>query len=161
MVWQLRRATFDDLDAIMAIETTTFGSDAWSAATMSAELRNANTYYIVAFVPETPGAIVAYAGLLAPRRAAQADIQTIAVVETSRRQGLGHTLVRSLITEARSRGADEVFLEVRADNPAAQSVYASIGFERIAVRAAYYQPEGVDAIVMRYVIPEPTVVVAS
>jgi [ribosomal protein S18]-alanine N-acetyltransferase len=161
MVWQLRRAGVDDLDAIMAIESSTFGSDAWSVPMMRAELRNPNTYYLVAFEPESPSSIDGYAGLLAPRRAEQADIQTIAVVPTARRQGLGHTLVHALIGEARTRGASEIFLEVRADNPDAQRVYASIGFESISVRAAYYQPEGVDAIVMRYTIPEPTTVVTS
>jgi ribosomal protein S18 acetylase RimI-like enzyme len=40
-------------------------------------------------------------------------------------------------------------LEVRADNVVAQSLYASRGFEVIATRAKYYQPAGVDALVMR------------
>jgi N6-L-threonylcarbamoyladenine synthase/ribosomal-protein-alanine N-acetyltransferase len=61
----------------------------------------------------------------------------------------------SLIAEARDRGATEVFLEVRADNPPAQQLYERLGFEPIAVRAAYYQPEGVDAVIMRLSIPAP------
>jgi ribosomal-protein-alanine N-acetyltransferase len=32
-----------------------------------------------------------------------------------------------------------------------------LGFEQIAVRSKYYQPDGVDAIVMKLVIPEPMV----
>jgi ribosomal protein S18 acetylase RimI-like enzyme len=55
----------------------------------------------------------------------------------------------ALLDEARSRDAAEVFLEVRADNPNAQQLYASLGFEQIAVRAQYYQPDGVDAHIMR------------
>jgi ribosomal protein S18 acetylase RimI-like enzyme len=43
----------------------------------------------------------------------------------------------------------EDFLEVRADNPVAQAMYTAFGFERIAVRPRYYQPDGVDAWVMR------------
>jgi ribosomal protein S18 acetylase RimI-like enzyme len=54
-----------------------------------------------------------------------------------------------LLLEAKSRGAREVFLEVRADNPVARSLYDSLGFEQIAVRARYYQPDGVDAHIMR------------
>jgi ribosomal protein S18 acetylase RimI-like enzyme len=42
-----------------------------------------------------------------------------------------------------------VFLEVRAGNEVAQRLYASLGFERIAVRPRYYQPGGEDAWVMR------------
>jgi N6-L-threonylcarbamoyladenine synthase/ribosomal-protein-alanine N-acetyltransferase len=61
----------------------------------------------------------------------------------------------SLIKEARKRGAREVFLEVRADNPTAQRLYLRLGFEEIGVRPGYYQPDNVDALVMRLRIPEP------
>lgn len=160
MTWQLRRATGDDLEAIMAIETTVFAGDAWSTESMRGELADRHGYYLVAFPPGEPERIEAYAGLRAPLRERQADIQTIAVAETARRRGLGRVLMQRMIAEARERGAKELFLEVRADNPSAQSLYDSLGFEAIAVRPKYYQPDGVDAIVMRLTIPEPTVSVA-
>jgi ribosomal-protein-alanine acetyltransferase len=161
MTWQLRRAGIADLDAIMAIESTTFGSDAWSRPAMRAELLGPHSYYLVAFPLGEPERIEAYAGLLAPARSLQSDIQTIAVAETARRQGLGRTLMHTLISEARTRGAQEVFLEVRADNPSAETLYLSLGFEQIAVRANYYQPDGVDAHIMRLVITEPTIELAE
>jgi len=157
MTWQLRRADEGDLDAIMAIEGPTFGADAWSSEVMRAELASSNTHYLVAFPVGTPQRIEGYAGLLAPRGAQQGDIQTIAVAESARRRGLGRTLVLSLINAARDRGAREIFLEVRADNPGAQALYVSLGFEQIAVRPRYYQPDGVDALIMRALVPEPTV----
>jgi ribosomal-protein-alanine N-acetyltransferase len=43
----------------------------------------------------------------------------------------------------------EVFLEVRADNPVAQALYASEGFLEIGRKARYYQPDDVDAVVMK------------
>jgi [ribosomal protein S18]-alanine N-acetyltransferase len=141
----------------MGIETSVFAGDAWSQETMRAELSNRHAHYLVAFRPDAPDIIDGYAGLLAPKRSVQADIQTIAVAQSARRRGLGRTLVLALIGEARSRGATEVFLEVRADNPDAQRLYVSLGFEQVAVRAAYYQPDGVDAIVMRLAIREPSV----
>ncbi len=156
MVWKLRRAGVDDLDAIMAIENATFATDAWSAPLMRSELKGAHTYYLVAEGEGVDG----YAGLLAPRGSGQADIQTIAVLESARGQGLGRTLMNALLSEARTRGAEHVFLEVRADNPAAQQLYDSLGFERIDVRRNYYQPDGVDAIIMRLTMPAPTVVTA-
>ena len=155
MTWQLRRATADDLDELMAIEHELFGTDAWSRESMAAELADRNGYYLVAFPVGSPQQIDAYAGLRAPRGAPQADIQTIAVVEGARRQGLGRVLMLTLIDEARQRGASELFLEVRADNPGAQALYESLGFEAIAVRPRYYQPDGVDAVIMRLTIPEP------
>jgi len=153
MTWQLRRATPADLDAIMAIETDVFPEDAWSTDTMRAELADRNGYYLVAFPVGDPGRIDAYAGLRSPRRL-PADIQTIAVTEAARRQGLGRVLMQRLIAEARERGAGEVFLEVRADNPSAQALYLSLGFEQIAKRPNYYGA-GLDALVMRLAIPTP------
>jgi ribosomal-protein-alanine N-acetyltransferase len=164
MSWQLRRAGTDDLDAIMRLETGTFGSDAWSRGAMRSELASSHAYYLVAEPADADPAsgesagmdgIAGYAGLLAPQGARQADIQTIAVAEGARRGGLGRTLMQSLVTEARKRGAEEVFLEVRADNPGAQTLYLQLGFEQIAVRVGYYQPDGVDALVMRLVVPAP------
>jgi ribosomal-protein-alanine N-acetyltransferase len=160
MTWQLRRATPDDLDAIMAIEHTVFASDAWSEESMAAELGDRHGYYLVAFPVGEPSRVEAYAGLRAPNREPQADIQTIAVAGTARRQGLGRVLMQTLIGEARQRGAQEVFLEVRADNPGAQALYESLGFEAIAIRPRYYQPDDVDAIVMRLIVVEPEVTVA-
>ena len=155
MGWQLRRASPLDLDAIMEIEHAVFPADAWTRESMGHELANRHSYYLVAAPVDEPTRLDAYAGLLAPRGASQADIQSVAVVETARRQGLARTLVQALLAEARDRGAREVFLEVRVDNPAAERLYDSLGFERIAVRKGYYQPDNVDAAVMRLAVTEP------
>jgi ribosomal-protein-alanine acetyltransferase len=154
VIWQIRQANVDDVDAIMAIESATFGSDAWSRESMLAELANPNTFYLAAGRDER---LEGYAGLLAPRGAEQADVQTIAVLESARGSGLGRALMNIMLSEARSRRATEVFLEVRADNPGPRHLYESLGFEQVSVRKRYYRP-GVDAIVMRLELPEPTVV---
>ncbi len=155
MSWQLRRASTDDLGAIMQLESGTFGTDAWSDDAMLSDLKNPQCYYLVAERVGFPGVVDGYAGLFAPQGATECDIQTIAVAKDARRGGLGRTLMQSLIGEARRRGAGQVFLEVRADNPGAQHLYETLGFEQIAVRVAYYQPDGVDANVMRIAVPEP------
>ena len=155
MTWMLRRATLGDLEAIMAIEETTFATDAWSPDTMHRELQSPHTHYLVAVRVDDPTVVDGYAGLLAPKGVTDADIQTIAVAVSARRHGLGRTMMRQLMTEARQRGAGQVFLDVRADNPGAQALYRTLGFERIAVRAGYYQPDNVDAIVMRLRIAPP------
>jgi len=165
VTWLLRRATADDLEAIMELERATFPSDAWSAETMRAELESRNTYYLVARAGAGDGGdareLDGYAGLMSPRGAPEADIQTIAVSQRVRRRGLGRTLMNALLSEARDRGAREVFLEVRADNPAAIDLYERLGFERLAVRAAYYQPDGVDALVMRLRVRAPETTLAG
>jgi ribosomal-protein-alanine N-acetyltransferase len=157
VTWQLRRAGVADLDAIMAIETSVFTTDAWTSDAMRADLLSEHCYYLVAVPADgapLSGDIAGYAGLLAPRGAKEGDIQTIAVAPEARRRGLGRVLMTSLLNEARRRGAREVFLEVRADNPNAEALYASLGFERLGVRPGYYQPDNVDAIVMRAAVPQ-------
>lgn len=161
MTWMLRRAGERDLAAIMLIENGTFGTDAWSAENMRAELVSEHCHYLVAVRVDDPSIIDGYGGVLAPKGGADADIQTIAVAEPARRHGLGRTLMLQLMTEARRRGAAQVFLEVRADNPGAQSLYEVLGFEAIAVRAGYYQPDNVDAVVMRHIVAAPAAGLAS
>jgi len=153
MTWQLRRATIHDVEAIMALETHIFENDAWSTEMMARDVTDPGCYYLVAFPPDEPDRIVAYAGLQAAHRSPESDIQTIAVADEARGRGLGRVLMLSLITEARKRGARETFLEVRADNPGAQHLYRSLGFADLGVRRGYYQPDNVDAIVMRLTIP--------
>jgi [ribosomal protein S18]-alanine N-acetyltransferase len=148
--FQLRRATVDDLDQIMHLETSIFVNDAWSRESMRRELGSRHCYYLAGSTEDDPATIVGYAGLLAPRGSKDADIQTIGVSPAMRRMGLGRALVLALLAEATERRAQDVFLEVRADNPGAQTLYRDLGFEQIGVRPRYYQPDDVDALVMRF-----------
>ena len=50
------------------------------------------------------------------------------------------------------RGCLEVLLEVREDNPRARRLYLREGFTEVGIRRGYYQPSGVDAVVMRKVL---------
>jgi ribosomal-protein-alanine acetyltransferase len=151
----LRRAGVADLDAIMVLERATFVDDAWPADAMRRELDSAQTYYLVAVDDAQPGSVHGYAGLLAGAGSGEGDIQTIAVAPEYRGTGLGRVLMRTLIDEARRRGAERLFLEVRADNPVARGLYTSLGFAEIGVRPRYYR-HGIDAVVMRLDVP-PTV----
>lgn len=142
----MRAATLDDLDAIMAIERASFPTDAWSEAMMREELASAHTHYVV---EEQAGRLIGYAGLRALPGSRDADVQTIAVGEAARGRGRGRVLLRALLEEAARRRVREVFLDVRADNPVAQALYASEGFAELGRRPGYYQPDDVDAVVMR------------
>ncbi len=146
----IRTANPADLDAIMAIENASFPTDAWSSQAMAAELATDHSHYLV---DEEAGAVVGYAGLRSVRGNPDADIQTIALLEARRGEGRGRAMLRGLLAEASARGAREVFLEVRADNPAAEALYLSEGFEEIGRRPRYYQPDDVDAIVMKVKLP--------
>ncbi|WDH79516.1 ribosomal protein S18-alanine N-acetyltransferase [Microbacterium esteraromaticum] len=142
----LRLATLADLDAVMALERRNFPTDAWSEQTMGTEIASAHNHYLV---DEQGGRIVGYGGLRALPGGTDADIQTIALDAEVRGQGRGRMLLRALLDEAVERGAKEVFLEVRADNPVAMGLYLSEGFAELGRRPRYYQPDDVDAVVMR------------
>lgn len=139
----LRAAEPGDLEAIMGIETATFAQDAWQRRTMEQELRSRANRYFVLTEDET---VIGYAG--ARIVGCESDVQTIAIADGHRSSGRGRAVMKHLMDTARGEGALQMFLEVRADNPVAIDLYESLGFKRIDVRHGYYQPDGVDAVVM-------------
>ena len=75
---------------------------------------------------EREGRIVAYGVmLLAP---GEAQILNLSVVPDARREGLGRTLLRRFVDDARRLGAEQLFLEVRVSNVAAVALYEAEGF---------------------------------
>lgn len=68
----------------------------------------------------------------------EAEILTLAVRPSARRQGLGGRLVgRGAVAAARG-GASRLFLEVAEDNAAARALYDRAGFRQVGRRKAYY-----------------------
>lgn len=142
----LRTAEVSDLAAIMDLERVSFLTDAWSESMMRDELASPHGRYLV---DVEAARVVGYGGVRAVAGAADADIQTITIAPAHRGRGRGRALLRGLLEIARERGAREMFLEVRADNPGASALYASEGFIEIGRRPRYYQPDDVDAVVMK------------
>ena len=100
-------------------------------------------------IAESAGQLVGYGVLmLAP---AEAQLLNLTVAPFWRRRGVGRALLRRLIAEARGRGAQQCFLEVRVSNTSAIALYRSESFSSIARRVGYYPAvEGrEDALVMR------------
>lgn len=153
----VREAGAADVDQIWPLEAEVFGAEAWSRDIMLSELTGEYRHYIALVGDKESdkegdneaGAerVFGYAGLLAV--GTDGDIQTIAVDAALRGHGFGAQLMNELLDEADRRGVQQVFLEVRADNPPARGLYEALGFTEIGVRPRYYQPDDVDAIVMR------------
>ncbi len=143
----LRPMSGADLAAVAVLEVALFGEEAWSADMLAGELAGhpGDRYYLVA---EVDGVIAGYAGLLAPG-GGQADVLTLAVAEDRWGEGIGSALLEGLLAEAARRGCPQVFLEVRVDNDRAQRLYRRYGFADVGLRRGYYQPSGMDALVMR------------
>jgi [ribosomal protein S18]-alanine N-acetyltransferase len=144
--------TAADMDAVLALDLALFGEEAWSRQMLMGELgqQPASRFYLVA---EDAGTLVGYAGLLAA--GGQGDVLPIAVDAARWGQGVASELLRQLLAEAKRRECTEVFLEVRADNTRAQRLYRWWGFAEIGIRRGYYQPSGMDAIMMRLDLTGP------
>lgn len=84
-----------------------------------------------------------------------AHVLNIAVDPARRRQGLARLLLAALMEAARGRGADQLFLEVRAGNKPALTLYNDLGFAEVALRRGYYPLPGggrEDAVIMARVL---------
>jgi ribosomal-protein-alanine N-acetyltransferase len=135
-----------DIQPIMVLERELFGDEAWADTMFWSELaEHTSRHYLVV---ESEGKVIAYAGLCAyPPN--ESYVQTIAVAREHQGAGVGTTLLATLIDESARRGCKQLDLEVRADNDRAIALYEHHGFTRIGLRRRYYQPSGVDAVVMR------------
>jgi ribosomal-protein-alanine N-acetyltransferase len=144
---RLRGMSKGDLAAIMALEQELFPEDAWTRQMFAAEFAQpaSRRLYLVA---EEGKELVGYAGMMFTG-GSQADVVTLAVDPARWGQGTGTALLTALVDEAGKRGCAEVLLEVREDNPRARQLYLRHGFTEVGVRRGYYQPSGVDAVVMR------------
>jgi ribosomal-protein-alanine N-acetyltransferase len=135
-----------DLEAVMGLEGDLFGAEQWSTSMFWSELaERATRHYLVAYGQQDAD-VTGYAGLCTYGQ--EAYVQTLAVRRDQQGTGIGRTLLQALLTEADRRGATSVALEVRADNAVAQRLYAEHAFAPVGRRRGYYQPSGVDAVVM-------------
>lgn len=70
-------------------------------------------------------------------------------------QGLARQALAHLLDRARQQGLADVYLEVRAGNQRAQTLYARCGFRAVGLRRAYYPSDAdsrEDAVLMRLAI---------
>ena len=139
----LRALQPEDLAAVMDLERALFQDEAWTVGMLREEMADPSRAY---FAAEQDGEVVGYAGVCIYD--AEAFVQTIGVRADRQRRGIGRALLVQLLELADARRLP-VLLEVRADNVAAQALYAEHGFAPIGLRRGYYQPSGTDAVVMR------------
>ncbi|HSR02347.1 MAG TPA: ribosomal protein S18-alanine N-acetyltransferase, partial [Methylophilaceae bacterium] len=68
----------------------------------------------------------------------EAQLLNLSIATPFQRQGYGSALLRHVNKEAAAMGADHVFLEVRASNVPAITLYQKVGFIEVSVRKGYY-----------------------
>lgn len=134
----------EELGWLAEREREIFGAGAWSPSLIAEDFEHGHSRYRVA---EHGGERVAYA--VYGFEGDAFHLMNLAVVPSRRREGFAHALLADALREAEEVGADEVWLEVAVDNAPALALYREHGFEDVRVRPKYYQPGGIDALVMR------------
>ncbi len=79
----------------------------------------------------------------------EAEVANVVVAAPARRRGIGGALIDHALTEARSRGTAQVYLEVRESNLDARRLYERRGFMVVGRRKRYYHRPDEDALVLR------------
>lgn len=136
-----------DIEEVVEIEKRVF-SDPWPASFFVSELGQPLMF---ARVAERDGRLAGYS--LTWLGAGAGHLGNIAVVESERRRGVAHTLIVDLFEEARRRAVEDISLEVRVSNFAAQALYRSHGFRLAGLRRGYYGDTGEDALIMKWTAP--------
>lgn len=116
----------------------------WSAAHFQAACAAERGRYVLVARADT--GLLAFCALAGA--ADEVEVHNLAVHRAARRRGLGRALLRHALAVARTRGAQRMFLEVRAGNVAARALYASCGFVLAGRRRDYYSEPREDALLL-------------
>jgi [ribosomal protein S18]-alanine N-acetyltransferase len=138
----------EDLPEVLAIEAASFGLP-WTRDMFEKDLnRGEVAELMVARLAGagTPGPIAGYICIWMIQD--ELHINNLAVDPRWRRRGIASALLAATLDRGQCRGTRLAFLEVRASNVEAQSLYRRFGFAPTGIRRAYYTHPVEDALVM-------------
>jgi len=133
----------EDLDEVLEIERTSV-SMPWSRGAFLYEMQQNRVARC--WVMRDDARVLGYLCLW--EIADELHITNVAVHPGWRRQGIGRTLLRGVLDDARRRTLRLVVLEVRPSNTEARTLYEALGFRVVGRRPGYYYDTGEDALVM-------------
>ncbi|MGE4043920.1 MAG: GNAT family N-acetyltransferase [Acetobacteraceae bacterium] len=139
MIETIRTARLADAAWLSAVHRKAFPpSEGWSAEVITLQLE----------LPNVLGLYDRRGGMILLRVAAdEAEVLTIGVIPSARRQGIARALLQAACENARAFGASQMFLEMAVTNAGARALYAGCGFREVGIRRRYYA-DGTDAAVM-------------
>jgi len=130
-----------DLDEVLAIESDCYPTP-WTAQQFKDELQNSVASILLC---ERETKIVGYIcyWLIVD----EMQILNVAVAPQARRNGIAEQLLNRAFSDCQQRGLTVAWLEVRAGNSGAITLYRNNGFRTDGVRRGYYR-DGEDALLM-------------
>jgi len=136
----IREFTSDDIREVAALEKEVF-SDPWSETAIA----GSRGYVGLAAVSDT-GEFLGY--IIVMNIAPESELLRLCVRESARRRGVAALLTEQSIDAVKKMGAQKMFLEVRALNTPARTLYERVGFKETGVRKNYYKDPTDDAVIM-------------
>jgi [ribosomal protein S18]-alanine N-acetyltransferase len=138
----VRTALPSDAAILASIHARSFAR-AWDQAAMGQFL---GVPGVLALIASTESEGPAQGFLIARAASDEAEILTLCVLPTHRRQGLARALLTEAVAGLRRAGGRCLFLEVEAGNEAALAIYRSLGAVAVGQRPGYYE-HGTDAAI--------------
>jgi ribosomal protein S18 acetylase RimI-like enzyme len=138
----IRRATLDDLDALVRIEDKCFDTDRLSRRNFRYLLIKGNAETLV---EEKDGVVRGYAMLLFNAGVSLARLYSLAVDPAYQRMGVAAQLVEASEITARQNDCVSLRLEIRKDNRASIGLFKRLGYREFGEHADYYE-DHMDAV---------------
>jgi [ribosomal protein S18]-alanine N-acetyltransferase len=133
-------------DPLSMLHCACFPEDPWNSSAI-AEIMNLTGFFgRIAWLDDMLAGFI-----LALDLRKECEILSLGVLPERRREGIGSTLLDSVCSEGRVRGAECIVLEVAVDNSAALALYTGRGFMPVGHRRNYYQQASrrVDALILQ------------
>ena len=140
---ELRRAKIDDIEAINRIEQSQF-LNPWKRHYFTAELSHDISYFYTTEDSDSRK-IVGY--IIFWLIEETIELHNIAVHRGFTRRGIASKMMDFLLETAARKRVEEIFLEVRKSNKAAEKFYEKYKFKKIDCRKNYFNSPREDALV--------------
>ncbi|CAM3756281.1 ribosomal protein S18-alanine N-acetyltransferase [Parendozoicomonas haliclonae] len=139
----LRPMSDTDLNRVLVLEKAT-NPHPWTLGNLQNSLSTGDACWVLEHGEELAGYGVTMVA------ADEGTILNIAIAPAFQKQGLGQKLLEFLVSGAKQRGANVMFLEVRVSNHKAIGLYLKSDFSEVGIRKNYYPAAkgSEDAIVM-------------
>lgn len=138
--WMIRR----DMPEVLDIEQKSF-EFAWSEEDFLRCLQQRNC---IGMVAEHGERVVGF--MIYELHKSRLQILNFAVSADVRRQGVGSQMVEKLVAKLSHQRRNQILLEVRETNLAAQLFFRDMGFRAVRVLRDFYEDTPEDAYLMRY-----------